>query len=367
MLIDFTVPRRTGVVSSLDADRFDLDVDGGANPDEGGGDGSQPINADAELDATEGANADARQAAGDGAGEDDDDDDDDVDARYEGLPADEQIKRLRAGLKKAKRKLAKRTPVYQQVQEMVAQGLSLDDLKLTHRQYRLLSEQIATNPRLRALVNGGEDATESRPARRDAGRPAVDAEFTFDDSAEALGFDPKDSLVNRNLAASMRDTAFLKHQVTKLLARLDPDAIERRVGGLERQTVTTRRQAIEREWTEATNAAVLHITDPNKKREEGLRVLFKDQMRSAMEKTGGTRAAKDIVAHYFAKLGIDPRATARATSAAARTTQQGAARVQQLQRQPGQSGQPAPAKPAKRELLSDVGKRLRSVGGQQVR
>lgn len=362
MLNDFTVGRRVGgPIASLDADRVDAADDTGADLDAGGGDDSQSSDDDAALDTQGDDAADESAREGTDEGDEDDDDDDDSD-RYDGLPPEERIKKLLDSRKKLRRKLAKRTPVYTQVQDLARRGVTLEDLVHSTRQYRDLAEKIRQSPKLRALIDGGDDADERRPATRGTDRAAgEDADFTFDDSPEALGFDPKANLINKNIAAGLRRSALLEHRFNKLLARLDPDKLEQRVGGLEKGIQQSRVSAVEREWSEVVRAAEVHITDPNPKRQKGLRTMFRDNMRAAMERFGGRRPPNDIVTHYFNELGIKPAATARAAVAAARTTHQAAQRVTQLQRQPGQSGQPAPAR-QKRELLSDVHKRLRNAG-----
>lgn len=352
-------------MASLHADHVDSADSADADLDAGGGDDSQSFDDDAALDTPEGDDAAAdeatRSASADGGESDDEDDDDD---RYEGLPAEERVKKLLSARKKLRRKLRERSPVYEQVQALARQGISLADLQLTHRQHQQLAEQIRRSPKLRSLIDGSADEGDRRPGRRDATRPAGDEEdFVFDDSPEALGFDPKESRTNQLLADRFRRAALTEHRLNKALTRmdrLDPDAIERRVGGLEQGIRQQSRQSIEREWTAAVDAAVTHITDPDTDRQKGLRTMFRDNMRIAMQTEGGKRPPQDIVNHYFRLLKITPARTARAT-AAARTAHQNAQRVTQLQRQPSQSGQPAPAN-AKRKTLADVHRQVRNIG-----
>jgi hypothetical protein len=367
MLIDFTVPRRTqGLVALLNADRFDSDDADGADAGGGAADGSQPLDEDAPIDQDSeavdaGDDESTRRAAADEGGDPDEDEDDND--RYEGLPHEERVKKLLAARKRDRRRLRERTPVFQRVQELAKHGISIDDLIQGFRSARAYEGLAQRNPKLRALLNGGDGDAEERTDRSRGDRRSATDDFQFDDSPEALGFDPKASQANKSLAASMRQTALLNHQFQKLMARLDPDKLLERVDGIERGVQHQSATAIRREWTEAIDAAMPHIKDPD------LRDVFQDLMTQAMEKAGGKRPAKGIVEFYLKKLKINPAQAAKATTAAAAASRirHGAAeRVTQLQRQPGRQGTAAPARQGK-ETLAQVHRRVRTAGGPQVR
>jgi hypothetical protein len=369
MVIDFTVPRRSqGLVASLDADRFALDADGGADLDGGAGDDSQSSNEDASIDhdseaADAGDDESTREAAGDEGGDHEDDDEDD-DERYAHLPADQRVKKLSAALKRNRRRLAERTANHMRVKDLEARGITLDDLLVGFQNYRQFERTLQSNPRLRALLNGGDGDAEERTARgRGDRRTAAADDFQFDDSPEALGFDPKASQANKTLAASMRETARLRHELDRLTSRLDPDKLVQRVDGIERGLTQSQRASIERSWDLAIEAALPHI------KEKGVRTLFRDSMISARDRVGGKRDPQEIVNHYLKELGVNPQQAAKASTAAAAASRirHGAAeRVTQLQRQPGRQGTTAPARQGK-ETLAQVHRRVRTAGGPQVR
>jgi len=357
MLIDFAVTRRSGgLVASLDADRFGPDADAGADA-AGAADSSQLSGEDAQLDAVDGADESAsadRAAAGD-----DDDEEFDADDDGQQTNAEERVKKLANAIKKAKRKLAATRSERQRLKELRDRGLSLDDLYADAREYRRLSQLLEQNPRLRAALNGG-DAEEREPARRESTRrpaPEPDEEFQFDESPDALGFDPKESQANRTLARGLREVASLKHQFTQLLKRLDPDTLIRRVDSLDQGLRQQTHAQVTREWTDAIGSASPHIKDPNQQK------VFGDLMRAAFKENGGKRPAKFFVDHYLKLLGVNPAQAARATQAVAAQRNRTAERVAQLPRQnQGANAAPAPARKSK-ELLADVHKRIRNQVG----
>lgn len=365
MLNDFAVTRRTaGLVASLDDDRVFPVGEDGADP-EGVGGGSPPPDDDAHLDAEGGAGddlagteppADRRTDA-----DDPDDEEFDVDETDESgrtLTVEERIKKLASALKRAKRKLSTSRAGRQRLKELSDRGIHLDDLIVSHRNYHQLVELSRRNPEVRRLLSG-DVGNDDPPARSADRRPAADPEpeFTFDESPEALGFDPNESRTNRVLADGLKRAAKSEFLLERALKRIEQlESLAPKVEGLDRTIRTESQQRIAREWDTVTAAAAAKIKD------EGHRTIFQDLMLSAREKVGGRRAAADIAKHYLSKMGIDAgtaqRAGAAATAAGAagRRRHETAERVASLPR-PGQGGSPAPARKSN-ERLVDVRRRL---------
>lgn len=357
MFETFTVRRHSqGLIASLDADRFALDAGEGADA-AGAADGSPPSSDDAHFadgDGTDGLDA------GDGAaraGADDPDDEEFEDAEDQGTdtPAEERIKKLASALKKAKRKLGTTRAERQRMKELKDRGVNLDDLYADSREYRRLMTEVQRNPKLRALLSGS-DTDDAEPTRPQPSRRAANDtdDFTFDESPEALGFDPKESKANQVLANGLKRVALLEHTLEKQLARLQPDKLVARVDRLDQRFEQQTATAIKTEWTTATNAAAEQIKDP------GLRTVFKDLMLFAREREGGKRRASDIVNHYLKQIGVAPAQASRASAAAAATQRNRVAhQVTQLPRPNGSNATPAPARKT-RETVADVNRRLRN-------
>lgn len=347
-----------GLVASIDADRFAQDADAGADA-AGAADGSQPSGEDAHLDHGDGSDDGADP--GDGrAAADDADDEDFEDATDDGpdTPAEERIKKLASALKKAKRKLGTTRAERQRMKELKDRGVHLDDLYADSREYRRLLASAERNPRLRALLSGSDSDPEPRGRSTDrrTGPDPKDDGFTFDDSPEALGFDPKESKANQRIADGLRRVAQLEHTLKTTLERLDPDRLVERVNLLDQRFEHQAVATIRTEWTTAMTAASKQITN------EGQRDAFMDLMRFAMEKEGGRRPAKFFVDHYLKKLGVNPVQADRARQAAADGQRNRVAQhVKQLPRQQPGAAAGAPARKT-RESVADVHRRLRALG-----
>jgi len=354
----FTVRRPfQGLIASLDVDRMAQDAGDGADPAGAGGDSPSPSDG-AHFDDGEGAdggdagNGDPARSAAADADDEDFDEEDDPDKP---LTAEDQIKKLRGALKKAKRKLGSTRGERQALKELRDRGVNLNDLYADSREFRRLQQQVASNPRLKALLSGGSD--EEPPARstRTADRRAEpETDFTFDDSPEALGFDPKESRANERLADGLKRVAKLEHRLERELTRLNPDRLIETVNRLDTEFTRRDATAIRHEWGTAMDAAAKHITN------EGQRDAFLDLMRFAMRAEAGKRPAKFFVDHYLKKLGVNPAQAGRARAAADQQRNRVASHVAGLPRQSGGNGTPAPARKAK-ELLADVHKRIRHL------
>jgi hypothetical protein len=359
MFETFTVGRRSrGLVASLDADRVAPDFAAGAEAD-GEADGSQPSHDNADFDAADGDVTDTTGVRADA----ENDDDEEFDTEDEqGKPLEERFKKLTNALRKAKRKLGSTRAERQFLKELKDRGISAQDLYADSREYRRFLSQAEKNPRLRALISGGGDEDEAASrGRTSERRPAAEAtNFQFDESADALGFDPKESKANQVLAGGLREIAQLKHQLTTILSHLgDPKELASRVKNIDTTMRTQSQRSIDNEWNTAYSAAAKHITDPD------LKAAFGDLVLAAKERHGGSKPAQFFIDHYLKKLKVNPSQAARASAAAGQRART-AERVTQLTRPTGQNGTPAPARTGK-ERLSEVHKRIRNLNGTGAR
>lgn len=361
MFETFSVARRSGgLVASLEADRIAPDFGDGA---EGAGapDGSQPSSDDAHFDDVDGADGrDAVEGEPERAAADDDDDEefDEDDPQAE---AAERVKKLQNALKKAKRKLGSTRGDRQLLKELRDLGVRPQDLYADSREYRRLMTLAQRNPRLMSALNGSEVPDDAPAKGRSADRrdrPASE-EFQFDDSPEALGFDPSESRANRTLADGLKRVAKLEHQLTQTLSRLNPDALIERVDKLDRGFSSAQQQRVDSEWNDAYAAASKHIADPDQRR------MFGDLMLAAKSGNAGKRPAQFFVNHYLKLMKVNPAQAGRASAAAAASRGRVAERVAQLPRQ-NPNGAPAPAR-KQRESLSDVHRRIKNLGGAAAR
>jgi hypothetical protein len=357
-----TVARRSsGLVASLDADRMAADFSDAGADAAGAADGAQPSHDDAHLDETSDDGADGSPDAGEGdpdraaAGDESDDEEFDDEDDPTADPA-ERAKKLKNALKKAKSKLSKSRPIREYVKQLRDRGIALEDLYADAREYRRLMQLAERNPRLRGLLVGS-DAPDDAPARTSADRRPAPAseEFQFDESFEALGFDPNESKANRVLANGLKRIAQLEHQLTTTLARLQPDQLVDRVNKLDQTFRQQTTAQINREWSEAITAAARYIKDPDQRK------VFGDLMLSAKQAKAGQAPAKFFVDHYLKLLKVNPAQADQANRAVAAQRNRVAQRVAELPRPAGQNGTAAPARRT-RELVSDVHKRIRSIG-----
>lgn len=364
MFDTFTVHRRSeGLVASLEADRVAPDFEGGA---EGAGapDGSQPSSDDAHFadgdGSEEGGAVEGADRHADAAQDDDEEFDEDDD---QSADVQERVKKLQNALKKAKRKLGSTRGERQLLKELRDAGFRPQDLYADSREYRRLMAAAQRNPRLMAVLNGSDVSDEPSRGRTPERRPAAktDEEFTFDDSPDALGFDPNESKANRTLANGLKQVAQLRHQLETALTRLNPDALLERVENIDQGIKRQTQAQVDREWNDSYRAAAKQIKD------EGLRKAFTDLILAAKDREGGKgRPATFYVDHYLRLLNVTPQQAARANAAAAATRGRVAERVAQLPRQGQQGGTPAPARRG-RETLADVHKRIRTAASPGAR
>jgi hypothetical protein len=352
-------PRSTGLVAYLQADRM-AGESGGA--EEATGAAGDEFAEDAHL--ADGDGADTGQDGADGddparaAAGDDDDEDIDTDEDPNADPR-ETAKKLKNALKRVKNKLHKTSADRQLLKQLRDRGYRLEDLYADSRQLRTLMGEAQRNPRLKALIhgNGGDDDAQPRGRGADRRSEPTEDDFQFDESPEALGFDPKESKANRVLADGLKRVARLEHQLEKTLRDLNPRELRTRVDTIDRSLRYQSQTQLDNEWNTAYAAAVQHIKDPDLKR------AFGDLMLAAKREQGGKQPARTFVNHYLKLLKVNPTQAARANSAVAASRNRVADRVAQLPRQNhgANNSTPAPARTGK-ERLADVHKRIRALG-----
>jgi hypothetical protein len=316
----------------------------GGAPSPGAGSGDAPDAGDLESGADD-AGDDLGAAADDQNAGDTDDldallgDDEDDDQAGQTRTAEDRIKALNAKNRKLRKRLLKSKGTLERLG-----GVDLDDLITRARQYDALQANAARNPRLRALLSGGddEDADDRAPARRPGARNHDD-DPPFDEAK--LPFDPNENEANRYFAGLARDNHELKRTVRQLTARFEQFA---------RQD-SARSEATQREqWGSVVTAAAKQISH------DGQRKIFRDAVVGAFNnpKIRERYTPQQIVSYYLKELGVQPQQAARANAAA---RQRVAEKNRTLPRHPAQGGSPAPARNPK-ETLADVHRRIRHVG-----
>lgn len=324
-------------------------------PDAGGGGGeADPI------DAGDGSQlSDGDVDAGEGMGEvhtdgDDADRDDDLDALFDddddGQTARSDAERIQALVKKnrkIRKQLARSLPMVKRLK-----GVDLEELFANSRNYQALSETIRRNPKLRALVNGG-DAESDQHERTPPAAKEKDEDF----DEKALPFDPSESDTNRWLANHARETHETRKQLKALQARLD--------GHDSRETQRTEGQ-VKSQWESTIKAAARHITD------DAIREMFMETC-AAHYLNPASRAKntpQQVVSHYLRRLKVDPSQAAKANRAAdaaakpgvrtAATQQRIAENNKNLPRTSAVTGNPAPAR-NERATLASVKQKIRNL------
>lgn len=314
-----------------------------------GGDGSQPSDAGNSGDAGDFGDAgdDAGGDPGDAgdadAGERDEnledllvDEDDDDQPGQAPRTAEDRIKALAKKNTKLRKQMAKRLTALKRIE-----GMDLDELLYKARSYDNFDAATRRNPRLRALLDGGDadddtaDGPTARPRKGKMNEPPA-----FDESA--LPFDPNENPTNRYFADMAKRNHALEHQLGQLVARLD---------GVEQLDGKRSEAAVTKEWTSVIRGASEQVKDP------AVRDLFKDALLGAMHnpQIRGKYTPQQIVAHYLKRLNIAPAQAQRAVAAA---RQRVATNNKNLPRHPPNGGMPAAARPAKNERMEDVRKRL---------
>lgn len=314
---------------------------GGASPAPGAADGG----ADAgDLDGGTDDGADLGTNADDANAADADDlesllvEDEDEDQPGQTRTAEDRIKALNAKNRKLRRRLAKHSGTLQRLN-----GVDLDDLVTRARSYDALQQSAASNPRLRALLNGGDadDADDRAPGRRSPARRDDDPDF----DEKTLPFDPNANEANRYFANLARQNHDMQRTLKQLTRRLD---------GVQQQDTQRSEASQRREWGTVVKEAGAQITHA------GQRKLFQDAVVGAFNNPNvrAKYTPQQIVSYYLKELGVQPRQAARANAAAA---QRVAVKNQSLPRHPAQGGSPASARNP-RERLADVHRRIRQVG-----
>jgi len=249
--------------------------------------------------------------------------------------ADQRIKALSKKNRKLRRQMAKYLPALKRLGTV-----DLDDVLDRARRYNDFEEAARRNPKLRALVRGGDDvdddADDDTPRR---GRK-TDAAPEFDESK--LPFDPNKDAVHRYFADVAKGNHELRHQITQLMKRLD---------GFETRDQQRGEASAKSQWTSAIKAAGEKITDKK------IAKLVRDAMIGAFNTPGvrGRYSADQVLNHYLKEYGADPAQARRVKDAA---KQRIAERNKHLPRHASTGGMAAGARDGKREKLSDVRKRL---------
>lgn len=332
--------------ASLTADTFDawdapaseLGLDTGTAPVES----AEPAAGSAADDPAT-ADGDEPAAAGtDGAeGRDDADDDeqdqdpldlltsreDDDQPGQAGRTLEDRFKALSKRSRKLERSLKKSLPVSQALREA---GVDLRTLLNRHTTLANMEAAIERNPRLRALFNG-EDIDEPAGRREKGGRRQEPAEVKYP-------FDTNDD-VGRFMSEFHQEFRTQQGTLTDRLERIE-QALDARVGGLERQTATQQRVSVEREWKTAADAAAGKL-------DKGVRTMFSDAVHSAMQAvmSGRIRATpQQIIDHYLKDLKVSTTQKQTASAAAKQRIAEG---NKQLPRRP-EAGRGSPASPQSR-------------------
>lgn len=340
-------------------DAPDAGTGGGGTDPVDGGDGLPP--SDGNIDAASGNQPPA-------ATDDEDDDDDDLKADGDWTP--ERGKRVAKKLSKQNRRVQRLTaaereyaPIRAQLAELREQGITLDDLRHGHRQYRELSQQIAANPHLRKLVSGDVADEETRAAAAPAREEEPDPDF----DPKSLPFDPENE-ENKFAFGLAQDNHELKRLAKQLQKRLD--AIEGK------DTARTQEEAKRVEakelktWKDVIDAAAATVP-------EDFRYAFMDAMTSAyQDRKRHGKPATFFIAHYLkgklapgqqrtANTAAEKAADKAAKPATPATTPVRTAATQQriaesnknLPRTVGPVGTPSTARTQK-ESLADVRRRI---------
>jgi hypothetical protein len=325
----------TGGFAPLE-DAVDAGGGGGDAYPTDGGDGSQPSDGSVDGEYTSAEGDAAVETEREEAPEDLllDDEDDDQRSR----PAEERVKALAKRNRKIRRQLAKLLPLSKRLE-----GVDLDHLVTSTRQYEQLAQQIRTNPRLRALLNGDAEPAQERRT------PAREVEEQFDESQ--LPFDPNENPTNRYFADLARRNFEMNKQLKQLYGRVE--------GHDAREQQKTETQVREH-WKNTILTASAQI------KAKGVQAMFKDALASQFRDPDVRRkyTPQQLVGHYLAQLQQDglitraeATATARAAAAAApartaATQQRIAEHNKTLPRTVAVGGHPAPARSDKPSLAS---------------
>lgn len=315
--------------AAIHDDRYGEDVAGDPGLPAGGG-SEPPID---QADAPQGDEA-PPQAAPDA-------DEDDVDfdpTEHDDLPFKDhpRFKALANKNRRLQRNLAKARAVSERVKQLG----NLDDLVVAARNYADLQRSAESNPRLRALLNGGEAEPEPRGRRAPAADDFDAKDFPFDMSAPGASW-----LLQQ--AKAVHETRQALQQVLGAVQAMQ----QARQGEQVSRVVST--------WREATEAAAAKV--PERLNGLPLRQLFRDAVAGAFAFAREKNLKVDpkrVIDHYLKEYKVPTPAAASASDAA---RQRMAENNRSLPRGAVMAGGGPPAAAGRRrETVLDVGRRLRS-------
>lgn len=296
------------------------------------------------------ADASARRSSARGdQGDDDDDDEDDDDADDEDEKGELTEERFRKVLK-AKRRLERQgkkfRPTRERLKELEAAGLSIDDLVHSHRSLASMQRRLEENPKLRALIEGDDEASASRDTRgRSSNGKREPVKYPFKTDNESGQFFQR------------FHEDYLSHR-DEVGTRLEK--IEKLLEGEVRERHSERQSASVKEWRTQAETAAKVIP-------EGFRDLFMHtiglEMRRALRGEIKATPQQVIDAHLnkLRKKGSITDATKKRASEAAREFI--ARRNETLPRRPAGSGGPGPVKERRIPRMSDYNRNLKSRFG----
>lgn len=275
----------------------------------------------------------------------DDDEDEGPEQRRE--PLTEAEKKLRRKNAKLRRRLARVAPQMERLRSIQDLDGELD----AARSFRELSRAVQSGNTPAVLRMLGIDEASfgkgDRPGQN-GGRSAAPTvqldDVEFDDSPEALGFDPNGSPANKSIAAAMRTVAQLQKTVARLLNEGQMSKAEQHKAKL-RTTYDT--------WNGKARQALSQVP-------KHLHGLFKDHIKRVLISEGFSgKADPDTVINTWLKsLKSDP--SGRMQGADTQRRAEAAGKVPQSQRLAGQG---ASAVPNSKKTLASVGKQIRSMAG----
>lgn len=325
-------------------------------PDANAGAGSHAQGADAGdmPDAGDPSDGDAGVEANADAGDDAIDDDslllgDEDDEQLNTRSPEEQLRAMRKANRRLRRNAIKHRSTLDRLK-----GVDLDSVFHQARQFQELERNIARNPRLRAVLQGGTDTPDTREGRRASPEPELPPlPTTF--TADTLGFDPDESPANKAAANLFAHVARMSKQLEQL-SKLQPT-----VENLDR-TFTTQRTATERaEWQGALSSfeTELRKAIPGN---ELVVTLARDAMIGAYQSRGQHgKSAKQIVQGYIDRLVKAGQITKNQGQRVSAATQSRMANHNStLPKSPAGGGTPSSAQGNQRPTLKDVHARLRT-------
>jgi len=268
----------------------------------------------------------------------DDEDDDEKDTR----PVEERFKKVLKSKRRLERTVKKNAGALTRLKELQSAGVNLDDLVHSHRELVALQKRLEDSPKLRALLEGGDEDT-SRDRRGAKGREPV--KYPFKTDSESGQFFKK---FHEDVTASQAD----------LIDRLD--RLEQALQGESTARRSERGAAMAKEWRSAAETAAKAIP-------EGFRDLFMHTIGLDMRRAqrGEIKAsAQQVIDFHLDKLkkkGAIGKATTTRASEAARESI--ARRNETLPRRPAGNGSSGPAKERRLPRMSDYNRQLKAKFG----